>query len=178
MIEYLAAVVAGAGIKKVDYIEDELGGKNLWKWPLAIIAGLAMGAVLSFSSVAILFLAIIAAQILMGKVDKPAHGLAVGMAVVIPLIMGMNLSGMDLFLPFFVVAVLDEVQFAGVLKPMFEYRLWLKGIALIVGVMSGLWEYFLVLMCFDMAYMGAGMIMEKKMKPEKKEGKAKGKKRK
>lgn len=175
MIGYIAAILAGAGIKAVDHIEDELGGKNLWKWPLAIIAGLAMGAVLSFSNVAILFLAIIAAQVLMGKVDKPAHGLAVGMAVVIPLIMGMDLSGMDLFLPFFVVAVLDEVQFAGILKPMFEYRLWLKGIALIVGVTSGLWEYFLVLMCFDLAYLGAERLMQKKAEP-KKEEKAKKKK--
>lgn len=167
MIEYLAAVLAGAGIKKVDYLEDELGGKNLWKWPIAIIAGLAMGAVLSFSSVAIMFLAIIAAQVLMGKVDKPAHGLAVAMAVVIPLIMGMDLSAMGLFVPFFIVAALDEVEFAGVLKPMFEYRLWLKGIALVVGVVSGLWEYFLVLMCFDLAYLAAGMIMEKKAEPKK-----------
>lgn len=163
MIPYIAAIIAGAGIKTVDYIEDELKGKNLWKWPLAIIAGLAMGAVLSFSSVAILFLAIIAAQVLMGKVDRPAHGLAVAVAAAIPLVMGMELSGMELFLPFFIVAALDEVEFAGALKPMWEYRLWLKIAALAVGVASGLWEYFLVLMCFDLAYLGAGMMMEKRV---------------
>lgn len=171
MIEYIAAILAGAGIKTVDYIEDEMKGKNLWKWPLAIIAGLAMGAVLSFSSVAILFLAIIAAQVFMGKVDKPAHGLSVGVAVAVPLIMGMELGGMALFVPFFIVAALDEIEFAGVLKPMFEYRLWLKIAALVVGIASGLWEYFLVLMCFDLAYLGAAMLMERRM-GQKRVGKA------
>ena len=168
MIGYIAAILAGAGIKTVDYIEDELKGKSIWKWPLAVIAGLAMGAVLSFSTVAILFLAIIAAQVFMGKVDRPAHGLAVGVAVAVPFIMGMELSGMELFLPFFIVAALDEVEFAGVLKTMFEYRLWLKGIALVVGIASGLWEYFFTLMCFDLAYLGAGIVMEKKVPAKKK----------
>lgn len=176
MIPYIAAILAGAGIKVVDYIEDELRGKSLWKWPLAIIAGLAMGAVLSLSTVATLFLAIIAAQVFMGKVDNPAHGLAVGVAVVVPIVMGMQLEGIELFLPFFFVAALDEVEFAGFLKPMWDYRLWLKGAALAVGIVSGLWEYFLVLMCFDLAYLGAGMLMEKKapVEKEEKKGVAKG----
>ena len=176
MIPYIAAILAGAGIKIVDYIEDELNGKNIWKWPLAIVAGLAMGAVLSLSSVATLFLAIMAAQVFMGKVDRPAHGLAVGVAVAVPIVMGMQLNGIELFLPFFFIAALDEVEFAGILKPMYEYRLWLKGAALAVGIVSGLWEYFIVLMCFDLAYLGAGMFMEKKAEPEKKEGMGKKKK--
>ena len=183
MIGYVAAILAGAGIKTVDYVEDELKGKGLWKWPLAVVAGLAMGSVLSFSGVAVLFLAIIAAQVFMGKVDKPAHGLAVGVAVAFAFIMGMDLRGMELFLPFFIVAALDEVEFAGILRPMWDYRIWLKIAALAVGVMSGLWEYFLVLMSFDLAYMGAGMLMGKKVpvesvekKPER--GKKKGKKKK
>ena len=137
MIEYIAAILAGAGIKTVDYIEDELKGKNIWKWPLAIIAGVCMGAVLSLSTVATLFLAIIAAQVFMGKVDNPAHGLAVGVAVAVPIVMGMQLNGIELFLPFYFVAALDEVEFAGFLKPMWDYRLWLKGAALAVGIVSG-----------------------------------------
>lgn len=189
MIGYIAAILAGAGIKTVDYSEDELKGRGLWKWPLAIVAGLAMGVVLSFSGVAVLFLAIIAAQVFMGKVDKPAHGLAVGVAVAFAFIMGIDLRGMELFLPFFIVAALDEVEFAGILKPMWDYRVWLKGAALAVGIVSGLWEYFLVLMSFDLAYIGAGMLMGKKVpmgavekKPnegaKKKGGKKKGKKKK
>lgn len=153
MLDILAAIVAGGAIKHVDYIEDQKRGKGVLKWPLGILAGLCIGYILAFSPAAILFVGIIAAQVLMGKIDKPVHGLAVVLAAAMPFFLGMGWANAELLLPFFVVAALDEVEFAGVLKPMRDYRVWLKGTTLAVGAISGAWSYFIVLMAFDLAYL-------------------------
>jgi hypothetical protein len=159
MIDYIiAAAVAGGAIKHVDFLEDVRKGKGIEKWPLGILAGLAMGYVLAFSPAAILFVGIIAAQVLMGKIDKPVHGLAVVLAAAVPFLFGMEVGGIGLLLPFFAVAALDEVEFTGALKPMGEYRLWLKGTTLAVGIASGAWAYFVVLMAFDLAYLGVSLL--------------------
>ncbi|MFP3949799.1 MAG: hypothetical protein ACLFUZ_01765 [Candidatus Micrarchaeia archaeon] len=160
MLDILAAIVAGGAIKHVDYIEDKKRGKGVEKWLLGILAGLCMGYVLAFSPAAILFVGIIAAQVLMGKIDKPVHGTAVVLAAVVPFVLGMGWANTGLLLPFFAVAALDEVELAGVLKPMRQYRLWLKGTALAVGAISGVWSYFVVLMAFDLAYLAVSKLAD------------------
>ena len=162
MWEYiLAAIISGACIKHVDYLEDQKGGKHWVKWPLGVLAGLCMGYVLAFSPAAILFVGIIAAQVLMGKIDKPVHGLAVVVAAAVPFVFGMDWANVELLLPFFIIAALDEVEFEGMLKPMREYRLWLKGATFVIGLVSGLWAYFVALMAFDLAYFGVSKLADK-----------------
>jgi hypothetical protein len=153
MLDILAAIIAGGAIKHVDYLEDQKKGEGLVKWPLGILAGLCMGYILAFSPAAILFVGIIAAQVLMGKIDRPVHGLAVMLAAAVPFLLGMEWATAELLLPFFVIAALDEVELAGILKPIRDYRLWLKGAAVAVGAISGVWSYFVVLMAFDLAYL-------------------------
>ncbi len=157
----LAAIVAGAAIKHVDYLEDRKKGKHWIKWPLGIIAGLAMGYILAFSPAAILFVGIIAAQVLMGKIDRPVHGLAVVLAAAVPFFFGMEWANVELLLPFFAVAALDEVEFGGVLKLMRDYRIWLKGLTFVIGLASGMWAFFITLMAFDLAYLAVSRFFDK-----------------
>jgi hypothetical protein len=149
----VAALVSGAAIKHVDYLEDKKGGKGVEKWPLAIIAGLGIGYVLAFSPASVLFVGVIAAQVLMGKIDKPVHGAAVMLAAGVPLLLGMEYADLGLLLPFFAIAALDEVDFRGALRPLSDYRVWLKGAALVAGAVMGIWDYFIVLIAFDAAYL-------------------------
>ncbi len=149
----VAALISGAAIKHVDYLEDKKGGKGNEKWPLAVVAGLGIGYILAFSPAAVLFVGVIGAQVLMGKIDKPVHGAAVILAAGVPLILGMEYAEMGFLLPFFAIAALDEVDFRGIMKPVSDYRLWLKAAALIAGAISGIWDYFIVLILFDIAYL-------------------------
>jgi hypothetical protein len=149
----IAALLSGAAIKHVDYLEDKKGGKGGEKWPLAIIAGLGIGCVMAFSPASVLFVGVVAAQVLMGKIDRLVHGAAVILAAGVPLLLGMQYADLGLFLPFFAVAALDEVDFRGILKPASDYRLWLKIAALGAGAITGIWDYFVVLMAFDIAYL-------------------------
>ncbi len=156
----LAAIIAGGAIKHVDSLEDKKAGKGWIKWPLGIIAGLAMGYILAFSEASILFIGIIAAQVLMGKIDKPVHGLSVVIAASFPFIFGIDWTGVQLLLPFFIIASIDEIEFQGILKPMREYRLWLKGATFAIGAYSGLWIFFITLMSFDLAYLGVSKLFD------------------
>ena len=165
MYDVLAAVISGGAIKVVDFIEDERAGKGLIKWPLAIIAGLAYAFLLSFSPAASLFLAIIAAQVFMAKVDRVAHGLAVLVAVVIALFYGIGAIDMWLLLAFFILSCIDEIPLTGDLAPLGEYRLWLKGGALCIGLIAGMWSYFILLIAFDMAYLTVAAYLGEKIRP-------------
>jgi hypothetical protein len=158
-----AALLSGAAIKHVDYIEDSLGGKGNMKWPLAVIAGLGIGYILAFSPAAVLFIGVIAAQVLMGKIDRAVHGAAVMIAAAVPFVLGMQYGDMGLLLPFFAIAALDEVDFRGILKPFSDYRLWLKGAALVAGAITGVWDYFVVLIAFDAAYLAVDRYSHGKM---------------
>jgi hypothetical protein len=41
-----------------------------------------------------------------------------------------------------------------------DYRLWLKGTTLAVGVISGVWSYFVILMAFDLAYLAISKLKD------------------
>lgn len=165
MYDVLAAVVSGGAIKVVDFIEDEKGGKGFIKWIMALVAGLAYAFLLSFSPATSLFLAILAAQVFMAKVDKVSHGLAVLVAIVISIFYGLGIMDMWLLLAFFILACIDEIPLTGDLAPLGEYRLWLKGGALCIGLITGMWAYFLLLMAFDMAYLTVAHYMGERIRP-------------
>ncbi|MEW5996412.1 MAG: hypothetical protein AB1657_02335 [Candidatus Micrarchaeota archaeon] len=165
MYDVLAAVISGGAIKVVDFIEDERGGKGFIKWIMALIAGLAYAYLLSFSAASGLFLAIIAAQVFMAKVDKVSHGLAVMVAVVASLFFGIGMIDLWYLLAFFILACIDEIPLTGDLAQLGEYRLWLKGGTLSVGLITGAWTYFILLVAFDMAYLAAAHYMGEKIRP-------------
>ncbi len=167
MLDVLASLVSGGAIKSVDFIEDERKGRSLLKWPLAVIAGLAFGYVLSFSPASSMFLAILAAQVFMGKVDRVAHGAAVTLAVLTAFLYGLGPLDLQLLVAFFILSALDELPLAGVLAPLAEYRLWLKGGTLCVGLILGAWSYFVLLMAFDMAYLSVSYYLGEKKMPKK-----------
>ncbi len=165
MYDVLAAVISGGAIKVVDFIEDERAGKGFIKWIMALVAGLSYSFLLSFSPAASLFLAIIAAQVFMAKVDRVAHGLAVMVAVVLSLFYGIGAIDMWYLLAFFMLACIDEIPLTGDLARLGEYRLWLKGGALCIGLITGAWAYFILLMAFDMAYLAAAHYMGERIRP-------------
>ena len=165
MYDVLAAVISGGAIKAVDFIEDERAGKGFIKWIMALIAGIAYAYLLSFSSATGLFLAIIAAQVFMAKVDKVSHGLAVMIAVVLAIFFGFPLPDLWLLVAFFILSCIDEIPLTGDLAPLGEYRLWLKGGALCIGLISGVWSYFILLFAFDMAYLTVATYLGEKIRP-------------
>ena len=152
MIDILAAIVSGAGIKFVDYIEDTLNGKSLWKWPVALIAGIALGYLLAYSPASTIFIAIIAGVVFMGKVDRPSLGFGLFVAVLFALLFGIAPIDLTLIVPFFILAAMDELPLTGALYPLRKYRLWTKIGALAVGLTLWQWQYFVALMAFDAAY--------------------------
>lgn len=165
MYDVLAAVISGGSIKVVDFIEDEKGGKGFLKWIMALIAGIAYAYLLSFSPATGLFLAIMAAQVFMAKVDKVSHGLAVMVAIVLAVFFGFPLPDLWLLLAFFMLSCIDEIPLTGDLAPLGEYRLWLKGGTLCIGLITGAWGYFILLFAFDMAYLTAAHYMGEKIRP-------------
>lgn len=165
MYDVLAAVISGGAIKVVDFIEDEKAGKGFIKWIMAIVAGLSYAYLLSFSPATGLFLAIIAAQVFMAKVDRVSHGLAVMIAVVVSMFFGFALPDLWLLAAFFILSCIDEIPLTGDLAPLGEYRLWLKGGALCIGLITGAWSYFILLVAFDMAYLTVSTYMGEKIRP-------------
>lgn len=165
MYDVLAAVISGGAIKVVDFIEDERAGKGFIKWVMALVAGLAYAFLLSFSPAASMFLAIIAAQVFMAKVDKVAHGLAVMVAVVVALFYSIAAIDLQLLIAFFILSAIDEIPLTGALAPLGEYRLWLKGGTLCVGLITGAWAYFILIMAFDMAYLTVAHYLGEKIRP-------------
>lgn len=165
MYDVLAAAVSGGAIKFVDFVEDEMGGKSILKWPMAVVAGLAYAFLLSFSPAASMFLAIIAAQVFMAKIDKVSHGLAVIVAVAATLFFGIFSIDFQLLFAFFILAAIDEIPLTGPLMPLGEYRLWLKGGALSVSLITGAWHYFILIMAFDMAYLTVAHYLGEKIRP-------------
>jgi hypothetical protein len=168
MIDVLAAVVSGGAIKFVDFVEDEKKGKGAIKWIMAAVAGIAYAYLLSFSAASSLFLAILAAQVFMGRVDRVSHGIAVFVAIIASLFYGMGMLDIQLLLAFFLLAAIDELPMAGALEPLGEYRLWLKGGALCVSLITGLWSYFVLLMAFDMAYLSVSQYLGEGIRPMRK----------
>lgn len=168
MFDVLAAVISGGSIKAVDFIEDERQGKGAIKWVMAVVAGLAYVFLLSFSPAATLFISILAAQVFMGRVDRVAHGLAVAIAIVVSLFYGIGMLDLQLLIAFFILAAIDEFPMRGALEPLGEYRIWLKGGALCVSLITGIWSYFILLMAFDMSYLTVGHYLGEKMRPMRK----------
>jgi len=151
MLFYLLSFLSGFLIKSVDWIEDELKGSLIVKWPLALISGLLIGFVISGSDFSNIFLAAIVAQVLTGKVDKATHGLAIAVAAVVFLLLGINGLKLEHFAIFIIPAAIDELKFTGTYAFLTLYRVFLKAVAFLF-VFAGMPQYFIGIIMFDAGY--------------------------
>jgi len=148
---YAIAFVAGLLVKFVDWIEDEKGGKQQIKYPLALIYGAAIGYLISAPAISELFLGALLAQIFARKIDTLAHMVGFLVAIVVAGTIGLPTQNLSFLFLFFALAVLDELP--GWRAPgLGDYRLALPMGALIAGLIFARWEYLAGIALFDLGY--------------------------
>ncbi len=152
LLIYLLAFFSGLAVKAVDWIDDEEKGKNPIKWPLAVLYGLLIGYVISNASFSMIFLAALFAQLFARKVDTLAHGVGVAAAIVTIAFLSPPPLEMPVFLFFIFMAFMDEIEYVGGLKPLSDYRPFLK-IGALVPLLWGRFDYFLGIIIFDAGYL-------------------------
>lgn len=167
MIEYLLAFVSGVLVKAVDWLDDDWKSKNPAKFVLALAYGLAIGYIIGTASFAILFLSALFAQVFARKIDTAAHWLGFFTAILSLLYFGFSSIDLPLFFFFLILAFLDEVDYIGRLRPITDYRLFLK-----LGALSMLYfgrlDYFAGIMLFDIGYALFGMGARMAFFPDRK----------
>lgn len=151
LLPYILAFVAGFVVKIVDWFDDDKKSKSPLKYVLALVYGVLIGYLIATAPFSVLFLAALVAQVFARKVDTNAHRLGFATAAVSLFFFGVPLLDAQLFIFFLVFAFLDEVDFVGKLRPLTEYRLFLK-IGAFVPVLIGRWEYFAGMIAFDAGY--------------------------
>ena len=161
---FAVAALAGALVKLVDQIEDEFSGKIQYKYFFALIYGLMIGYLISFSGFGSLWLAALAAQLLSGKIDKKSHMFGFAVAIIFTFIFSspflQSLSVLD-FIIFLAAASLDELAVFSRFKRFKDYRPLLKITALVYGIF-GRWDYFAGIMVFDISYYAVGRLFYRK----------------
>jgi len=156
MLELIAALLlaflSGLIVKSVDFIDDELKGKYLIKWPLALIYGGIIGILISQASFSTIFIAALFAQIFARKIDTHTHVLGFAFAVLSLFWLGFPELDATLFMFFALLAFFDELEVYDRMQKIIEYRPFLKLGALLM-VVFGRYDYFLGIMAFDIGYM-------------------------
>lgn len=169
MIEYALAFVSGVLVKAVDWLDDERKSRHPVKFALALAYGICIGYLIGTAPFAILFLSALIAQVFARKIDTAAHWLGFSAAIVSLLYFGFSSIDLPLFFFFLLLAFLDEVDYVGRLRPITDYRLFLK-----IGALSMLYfgriDYFAGIMAFDIGYalfqIGARMAKNPMPDPE------------
>jgi hypothetical protein len=151
MLEFVIALIAGALVKTVDWLDDTKKSKNPVKFLLAALYGAAIGYLISLPQLSAIFLAALAAQIVARKVDTTAHRLGFVVAALSLFAFSFPTVEPLLFLFFAIMAVLDEMDYLGRLRPLVEYRPFLK-IGSIIPLAWGAWGYFAGIIAFDIGY--------------------------
>ncbi len=162
---YGVAAFSGLIVKLVDYIEDDMKWNSPAKYLLALFYGLLIGYTISFSTFSTLWLAVIFAQLVTGKIDNNSHILGFVTSIAFPAVFGIGEFNIFDFFIFFAFAALDEANpFSW---PGANLRLSLKLVTLFF-VLLGRWDYFIAIMSFDLAYLLIGHVFstEKEGKPE------------
>jgi len=148
---YILAFIAGLFVKAVDWLDDDRKSKHPVKYALAIVYGLLLGYLIAFAPFAALFLAALIAQVFARKVDTLAHRIGFTVAALSLVYFGFPLVDLVLVVGFLCLAFLDEVDFVGKLRPLNDWRPFLKVGAVIPGLL-GDWAYFIGIMFFDAGY--------------------------
>lgn len=165
LLPYALAFVAGFIVKIVDWLEDDKKSRNPGKYVLALIYGVLIGYLIGTASFSMIFLAALVAQVFARKIDTTAHLLGFAASVLSLLFFGVPALDMAFFFAFLVLAFLDEVDFVGKLRPLTDYRLFLK-IGAAVPLLIGRWDYFAGIIAFDAGYELFGYLSKRKPKAE------------
>jgi hypothetical protein len=163
LVHYILAFVSGIIVKVVDWMEDDRKTSGLFKYPLAAAYGIIIGYLISTASFSIMFFAALVAQIIARKIDNLSHRIGFVIALLSMLLFGFPPLDVPLFSFFLVLAVLDEADFVGKLRPLTKYRLILKAGALAMLVF-GRWDYFAAIMLFDTGYVLSEAVLKKPAK--------------
>ncbi|MDD5171967.1 MAG: hypothetical protein PHF60_02930 [Candidatus ainarchaeum sp.] len=152
LLPFILAFLAGFIVKAVDWLDDDRKSKNPIKYALAATYGLAIGYLIGTATFSTLFLAALVAQVFARKVDTFAHQL--GFLVAAVSLLGFGFPSLDLvvFVFFVALAFCDELKLVGALKPLTDYRLFLK-LGALVMVAFGRLDYLIAILLFDGAYM-------------------------
>jgi hypothetical protein len=165
----LAFPILGAGLKFIDDAFDERTFNKTWALILAPALGVLWAYVMIQDPIAAtILLAVVLGVFLKGKIDNIAHGLGLGVIMVMILLAGVQLLYLPLIL-LIAAAVLDEVgndvvdYNRGSLNSHFFHRAiivffdqrWLTKLTILYVVLLGLfpWYYFLAMLLFDGAYL-------------------------
>jgi hypothetical protein len=151
VIYLILAFLAGALVKTVDWLDDTKKSKNPIKYVLAILYGIAIGYLISLPQFSAIFLAALAAQVFARKVDTTAHKLGFLVAALSLIFFSFPTINPLLFFFFLIMAVLDEMDYIGRLRPLVEYRPFLK-IAAFLPAVWGVWDYVFGIFIFDIGY--------------------------
>jgi hypothetical protein len=173
MITYLLAFLAGFIVKVVDWMDDDRKLSSHMKLPLAIAYGVVIGYIIGVASFSTLFLAALVAQVLARKIDTVSHGVGFSVAMLSLFYFGFPTLDIGLFVFFLALAFLDEADYIGRLRPLVEYRPFLKVGVLIPAIFLGRWDYFAGIIAFDVGYELFSKVSQmtkqkktKKIKPE------------
>lgn len=164
LVPYVLAIIAGISVKYVDWIDDDKKGKNPMKWPAAVLYGALIGYLIGTASFSSMFIAALFAQVFSKKVDTKAHMLGFLVAVLSTAYFGIPPIQQEyaFFVYFMVLAFLDEVDFLGGLRPVSDYRPFMKLGALLMA-MLGRWDFFVGIIAFDLGYGLVAYAAQKKI---------------
>jgi len=166
MLEFfLLALFAGLLVKLVDDLEDAKKSLRILdkgKYVIAAAYGVVIGFIISQASFSMLFLGALIAQLLARKIDNKSHMAGFTLAFAVPLFLGMPQVELVPLLVFIAAAWLDELDLKGKLKPMVDYRLFLK-IAALAFIPLGRPDYFIAILAFDLGYLASAFASGRKV---------------
>ena len=151
MIDFGLAFLAGIIVKMVDWLEDDKKSKHKSKYLLAVVYGGLVGYLIANASFGILFLAALIAQVLSKKIDTFSHRLGFLTAFLVTVFYQIPEIDLLVFGYFIVLAFLDEIDCVGMLRPLTEYRPFLK-LGPVPFIFLGRPDYFIGIIAFDIGY--------------------------
>ncbi len=156
----LLSIFCGFLVKAVDHLEDERKSKSPAKYFAAIIYGLLIGLIITYSPFSLVFIAAFLAQFASSKVDNYSHllGCLVAIICIILLWNGSLLvlmsNNLTLFIALLFFGIADELSEKLNVKSIsdyIKYRPFLKFGSLVVSLFSSL-NYFIGIISFDFGY--------------------------
>lgn len=151
----VVSAIAGFFAKLTDEIEDR-GIKSKIGYLFAFIYGAAGAYLAGALKLATLWIAAASANVLARKIDCKYHALGLVVFVIGTLAFGISTFSIPLFMFFLFFAALDEVHVpAGktdFVSSIINRRLTLVIVCLAVALVYGVWEYFVSILSFDVAY--------------------------
>ncbi|VVC02701.1 Uncharacterised protein [Candidatus Bilamarchaeum dharawalense] len=168
IVFFVLAFLAGLLVKVVDWMEDDRKTSIWTKMPLALAYGLLIGYIISAASFGLIFLGALLAQVLARKIDTTSHRFGFLIAIFSLLFLGFPEINIIVLLYFMILAFLDEEDYIGKLRPLTEYRPFLK-IGSVLMIILGRWDYFLAIILFDIGYELFNFISKKTKEKKEKE---------